>query len=383
MPLRLAGMGRTGYRRWRSSGVELTERQRQVLRLIERGYSNGEIAEALGISLDGAKFHVSEILSKLGVTSREEAAAAWKSSRETSSTSALVAMLKWAAAASGAAALGAGAVLIWAASRDGGDDVPGSPGLSPSPVVLASATPFQCPPPRTPTPTLGPGLTPTPEPVADGPFSVRFFGRWYSQNNVMGAVIPAERVPSTLLGPQVGEICFASVRGNRPAAGDIARDGDSFGLSEGMLVYSVVGYAPTFRLALAVPDQEPIMLEVREFEGAKSGADLLDFRDKAMGLSVYAPALNEPGVIADPPPLVGRVLDETALMRLIDSIMSAPVVPLVIPPQNSDWYTLEFLMEDGTHVSREFNASTGLVWPGIDVPASFEAEIARIIAAPP
>lgn len=125
------------------------------------------------------------------------------------------------------------------------------------------------------------------------------------------------------------------------------------------------------------------MLEVREFEGAKSGADLLDFRDKAMGLSVYAPALNEPGVIADPPPLVGRVLDETALMRLIDSIMSAPVVPLVIPPQNSDWYTLEFLMEDGTHVSREFNASTGLVWPGIDVPASFEAEIARIIAAPP
>lgn len=57
---------------------EWTERQRQVLDLIARGRSNPEIAAALGISLDGAKWHMREILSKLGVESREEAAEYWR-----------------------------------------------------------------------------------------------------------------------------------------------------------------------------------------------------------------------------------------------------------------------------------------------------------------
>ena len=57
---------------------KLTPRQREVLDLIARGKTNGEIAERLGITLDGAKFHVREILAKLGVESREEAAAWWR-----------------------------------------------------------------------------------------------------------------------------------------------------------------------------------------------------------------------------------------------------------------------------------------------------------------
>lgn len=61
--------------------VELTPRQREVAALLARGKTNPEIAAALGISLDGAKFHVSEILSRLGVDTREEAAAAWRSSQ--------------------------------------------------------------------------------------------------------------------------------------------------------------------------------------------------------------------------------------------------------------------------------------------------------------
>jgi DNA-binding CsgD family transcriptional regulator len=52
----------------------LTPRQRQVLALLREGLSNEQIAERLGISLDGAKFHVSEILGRLGVGSRNEAA---------------------------------------------------------------------------------------------------------------------------------------------------------------------------------------------------------------------------------------------------------------------------------------------------------------------
>ncbi len=58
----------------------LTPREWEVLALLREGLSNPEIADRLGISRDGVKFHVSEILTKLGVESREEAAA-WREER--------------------------------------------------------------------------------------------------------------------------------------------------------------------------------------------------------------------------------------------------------------------------------------------------------------
>jgi len=45
----------------------LTPRERAVLGLVRLGLTNKEIAERLGITLDGAKYHVSQILAKLGV----------------------------------------------------------------------------------------------------------------------------------------------------------------------------------------------------------------------------------------------------------------------------------------------------------------------------
>lgn len=55
-----------------------TPRQREVLDLLVRGRTNGQIAETLGISLDGAKWHVSEIITRLGVDSRDDAAEYWR-----------------------------------------------------------------------------------------------------------------------------------------------------------------------------------------------------------------------------------------------------------------------------------------------------------------
>ena len=52
----------------------LTPREQQVHELLRRGLTNQEIAETLGITTSGAAYHVSEILSKLGVSSRYEAA---------------------------------------------------------------------------------------------------------------------------------------------------------------------------------------------------------------------------------------------------------------------------------------------------------------------
>jgi DNA-binding NarL/FixJ family response regulator len=53
----------------------LTARESEVLSLIADGYSNGQIAERLFIARKTASVHVSNILAKLGVGTRLEAAA--------------------------------------------------------------------------------------------------------------------------------------------------------------------------------------------------------------------------------------------------------------------------------------------------------------------
>ena len=54
-------------------GLDLTEREREVLALMIEGLNNTQIAGRLTVSPSTIKSHVSSILSKLGVTSRTEA----------------------------------------------------------------------------------------------------------------------------------------------------------------------------------------------------------------------------------------------------------------------------------------------------------------------
>jgi NarL family two-component system response regulator LiaR len=52
---------------------ELTAREREILTLLVEGKTNGEIAETLCLSQGTVRFHVSNILSKLGASNRTEA----------------------------------------------------------------------------------------------------------------------------------------------------------------------------------------------------------------------------------------------------------------------------------------------------------------------
>ncbi len=56
----------------------LSEREREVLALLARGDSNKLIARAFDLSPHTVKRHVANILDKLGVDTRGQAAARWR-----------------------------------------------------------------------------------------------------------------------------------------------------------------------------------------------------------------------------------------------------------------------------------------------------------------
>jgi len=54
----------------KNEGAELTDREREVLKLMVEGLNNQEIADRLVVSLSTVKYHISNILSKLQVDNR-------------------------------------------------------------------------------------------------------------------------------------------------------------------------------------------------------------------------------------------------------------------------------------------------------------------------
>lgn len=129
-------MARTG---WHQTRLDLSERQEEVLRLIAEGRTNYEIAQQLDISLEGAKYHVREIMTKLGVDSREKAAGWWRQQRRP-----LVRLRRalgwwplWAGVGATAALGVAGLVVFVALLNSGGEDTRAGASTSASATLTA------------------------------------------------------------------------------------------------------------------------------------------------------------------------------------------------------------------------------------------------------
>jgi DNA-binding NarL/FixJ family response regulator len=56
-------------------GANLTAREQEVIYLLAQGKTNAQIAETLVVSVAAVKYHVGNILSKLGLANRTEVAA--------------------------------------------------------------------------------------------------------------------------------------------------------------------------------------------------------------------------------------------------------------------------------------------------------------------
>ncbi len=163
-----------------------TPRQREVLDLLVRGRTNGEIANELGISLDGAKWHVSEIITRLGVDSRDEAAEYWRHRnglrmRFTRVLQGIFGsnVLKVVGIGAAVGAVVVASAMVIFALNDSGD---GSP-LAGVPTPPAETT--------TPEPTTDPSSTPPPTtPTPDGSDGEVVMGVRVLESVVVGPVRP-------------------------------------------------------------------------------------------------------------------------------------------------------------------------------------------------
>lgn len=138
-----------------------TPRQREVLDLIARDKTNQEIADTLGVSLDGAKWHMREILSKLNVERREDAAEYWRLhngwrprlGRAWRSLAGVSALKLTGAAVAGATVLFAGVAVVLSLRGDeppaGAPPAEASPSATTTPAA-SSPSPTLPPPPPTP-----------------------------------------------------------------------------------------------------------------------------------------------------------------------------------------------------------------------------------------
>lgn len=184
-------MGRKRASNDPSVRVELSARQRQVLRLMAAGATNAQIAEKLGLSLEGAKWHVREIFARLGVDSREEAVSWWRSHGRGPGPFAWSPIALFGGVGAAALAVVASVVVIYGVSNGVEPELPtaaertATPATPPVATVLPTSTP-------TPTPIVA-RVTPTPLKPQPGLREIAAGESWRLLISDDGVPLPAAR----------------------------------------------------------------------------------------------------------------------------------------------------------------------------------------------
>lgn len=361
-------MGRTGSHYDDRKRVELTARQRQVLDLIAAGRSNREIGEHLGISLDGAKFHVSEILGKLGFGRREDAAAYWRKRRgPLARTGRLMravvgaGFLKLGLGAAGIALVAVATTAAWVSwgPRDG---------TAASALVDALPTPTE-----TPKQLTAADLDPvSPE------FNPRSTIEW------LGFVVVGEIVYSLSDRVQIDETGglgigsqFSAVRVNLdlepPDMPFEPTDGQATFLPAGTPIYELAGYSPFFRLAVRVED-ELWIYEADTAPDARIAGDILDIEGRVVRVRVKT--------LTTPEEVILDTGDEEFVQELVNLLLASPIQE---PGGNDDsfpTYRIEFLLDDGTATVWNYRVAAGYLVREIHVPPEFRELLEDKIGAP-
>lgn len=336
----------------------LTARQREVLGLIARGYTNPQIAAELGITLDGAKFQVSEILSRLDVATRDEAAAWYRAERRPVGRVANVVRglaaipLRWLAVGAVASLAAAGAVAAVILFNPSGPSLatPSASGGGTAAAVLTPCTPV------------------------DGPGFVRLNGVTYVPVFSPGRTLGWDP-GSVTLGAEFARVLVDWHNLPCDGGGRTPIDGDAIGLREGQALYEVAGYIPSFRLAARQEGYIEIY-QAQSNENARTGADLLDIGGKVRSIGVV-----EIEYLADGPQdrPQGAVADSTAVGPLVTLLLASPVELAESSPARPP-YRLDITLDDGSVIQRNYFPDNGTVTGGgsqrIVTPLSFLRELA-------
>lgn len=346
----------------RQTHGELTARQAEVLRLVARGRTNFQIAQELGLSLEGVKYHLREIMGRLGAASREEAAERWRGLRRDSWKGAVFLFAARPAlfvAGAGVAALGAGLAVAAFLGLGGG-----GPAAEPLPADAASA----------------PACTTSGSTVVPDTQSTFQWFTFVRLNSTMYLPVGPESAPPGLqgmaLGPRIGAVRWDV---NAPAIDPCHAelDGAAAGLAPGTPVYAVADYRPSFRVVIVTSGGERILFESVENAKATTGPDMMDIAGRVAAAEIRQIPWSEPDMVPAP---IATITEGATLRELERLLEGAPVGLVYIDTLPAMAITL--VLWDGSKVSGPFSPVEGFAH-NLKVPPRFSQVIEQFVVFDP